>query len=130
MKKLIFFVFFLPVFFSCEKDGPIEKEPIIVDQFVGTSWIAVNDIAELIYGGKCTLTIEFLGNGACQEIDERSSGSLFGPSLKVNLGTYTFKNDSVTWRVGDRTISGLKSGSVITTNMGTVNGGKRIYQKK
>lgn len=122
MKKIFALTMLAVVLFGCGKDELPEP-----DNFEGTSWTAPDDIARLIYGGSCTTTVEFLENGTCQEIDKRPTGMFAGTT--VETGTYTSKGDSVSWKIGSLTISGKATGSVLSTDMGTIAGGKRIYTK-
>lgn len=113
-------------FAGCEKkdDAPEMKN----NDYANTSWTAPDDIAELIYGKTCTTTIEFFDDYTCQEINKRV-GMSFGSGTFVNQGTYKISNDSVYWTVGKTAIGGIAKGSVLTTNMGTIAGGKRAYTK-
>ena len=125
MKKIILFLIITPVIISCQED--VDPEPVNENQFTGTKWTAQDDIASLIYGPGCTTTIEFLTEDECQQIDIIPTGSFAG--TEVELGSYSYNGDSVSWTVANHTISGKVTGSVITTTMGTVNGGQRIYTK-
>lgn len=121
MKKLLIFIclFFI---LSCS------KENIGKNQYKGTSWTATDDISELIYGKTCTTTIEFLTENTCQEIEIRNVKG-FGAGTFVTPGTYVIKNDSAFWTIDKLTIGGIIKGSVLSTNMGRVIGGKRVYTK-
>jgi hypothetical protein len=121
-KQILFVILILSTFVSCKKDDPI------LNNFKGTSWTAPNDIAQLIYGGECTTTIEFLTDNTCQEI-ETIKGTSFFNKTTVTAETYTYKNDSVSWTSGKIKISGKITGSILSTDMGTLSGGKRIYTK-
>ncbi|KGN89691.1 hypothetical protein HQ45_06810 [Porphyromonas crevioricanis] len=64
MKKLLITMIALVglvAFSGCSKDEP-------TNLFKGTKWTAPDDIAEMIYGGTCTTSIEFLTDSKCQEI--------------------------------------------------------------
>lgn len=121
MKKLIFTLLSI-ILFSCQKDN-------IKNQYVGTKWTAIDDIAELIYGKTCTTSVEFLTESTCQEIDIRNVRG-FGSGTFVSQGTYFIRNDSVYWKTDNVTIGGVINGSVMSTNMRTISGGKRIYNKE
>ncbi|MDR0414014.1 MAG: hypothetical protein LBH84_01175 [Prevotellaceae bacterium] len=54
----------------------------------------------------------------------------FFSGTDVENGTYTFKGDSVFLEIENSSISGKATGSVLTTNMGTISGKKRIYTKQ
>jgi hypothetical protein len=126
MKKIFFLFLLLPFVFSCSDDGTTSSNLL-----VGTKWKAVDDISEFIYGKTCTTTIEFLDNENCQTIDIRT-GMKFGSGTFVTPGTYTLKQDSVIWtEEGSEIIMrGKISGSTITTTMGTISMGNRIYVKE
>ncbi len=127
MKKLIILLTLATALFtiSCkEKEGEEEKQ----NNYANTSWTAIDDIAEFIYGGNCTTTIEFYEDFSCQEIDKRTGG-LFGGNTSTELGTYILSNDSVYWTIGKITIGGIAKGSVMTTNISKMSGGTRIYTK-
>lgn len=127
MKKCLLLCALAVIFFSCDKK---QDEPEIVkNSYANTKWTASDDIAELIYGKTCTTTIEFFEDYTCQELNKRV-GMKFGAGTFVESGTYRLKNDSVYWTVGTSTIGGIAKGSALSTNMGTVAGGKRIYTKE
>jgi len=126
-KSLLLLILISVLFLSCSKeDGATEPEKN--NMFIGTSWIADNDIASLIYGKGCTTTIEFISETECQKIDYIPSGLFSGTD--VEKGTYYYDGNTVTWTIDKNTITGTASGSVLNTNMGTVSGGKRVYRKK
>ena len=113
---------------SCDKskepDAPLSPK----NDYAGTSWTAVDDIAELIYGRVCTTTVEFFDDYTCQEIEKRT-GMSFGSGTFIEEGTYRLSNDSVYWTIGKTTIGGIAKGSAMVTTMGTISGGKRTYTK-
>lgn len=127
MKKYFIFLVIIPLIISCQKEEA-DPEPLNENKFVGTKWTAQDDISSLIYGPGCTTTIEFLTEDECQQIDIIPTGSFAG--TEVELGSYSYSGDSVSWTVANHTISGKVTGSVITTTMGTINGGQRIYTKE
>lgn len=112
-------------FISCDKDDDETKPK---NEFIGTSWTATDDIAEAIYGGTCTTTIEFINETECQEIEIRESDASI-PGTDVEQGTYTYDGNEVVWTVDDITITGTATGNVLETNMGTISGGNRVYIK-
>lgn len=126
MKKILMIIALAFVVFSCEKE-----EEVTPDNFMnGTSWEAPDDISTLLYGTSISV-LEFLDNENFQEI-MITRGSI----RKTVQGTFTISSSLVTMTYqadadGDsREMQGTVSGSVMTTNMGTIAGGKRIYQKK
>lgn len=129
MNRLIILLMSVLVFAGCSTETKqIEKEVVPENNYADTRWTAVDDIAELIYGKTCTTTIEFFDDFKCQEINKRT-GMSFGAGTYVEEGTYKLKGDSVSWTIGKTTITGKAKGSVLMTNMGTISGGKRNYNK-
>lgn len=127
MKKIfLFFSLISVLFFSCSKEDD-NPEPENKNMFIETSWIADDDIASLIYGDGCTTTIEFITETECQEINYIPNGVFSGTDVKK--GTYTYDGNTVTWTIDEITITGIASGSILNTDMGTISGGKRIYSK-
>lgn len=110
-------------FSGCSKDYEPSNKPTLA----GTKWTADDDVTAIIYGKGCTTTIEFLTNDECQRIDVRPS--IFGgsKSTEVTKGTYTYENKTVIWKIGDRTVKGTVSGSIITTEEGI---NRRVYTKE
>ncbi|MEN6422290.1 MAG: hypothetical protein ABFD76_10120 [Smithella sp.] len=123
MKKIVLFAL-VSILISCSKDDSDEN----LNLYLGTSWTAQDDIAELIYGKTCTTTIEFLTETTCQEINVRTGMPIFSGTF-TDTGTYYLKGDSVCWTIGEITITGKATGSALNTNMGTIKGGKRVYIK-
>lgn len=112
---------------SCSKDEDAEPE---VNPLVGTSWTAPDEIAEFIYGGNCSQTIEFFADSKCQKI-EIVEGTRNFDKTEVFEGTYELysNNDSVRWTANERTERGKVSGSVIIMTMKTSTGGNVTYVK-
>ena len=125
-KSILILIVAMVALVGCEKEN--DTPEVEINHYANTSWTAPDDIAELIYGKTCTTTIEFFNDFTCQEIDIRI-GMKFGAGTFVEEGTYRINNDSVYWTIGDRTIRGIAKGSVLTTSMGTIAGGKRVYTK-
>jgi hypothetical protein len=125
MKKLILIALLSFALLSCKKDDePVPEK----NQFVGTSWTAQDDIADFVYGGKCTTTIEFLTKTTCQRIDDRNYKYTHAATY-VDEGTYTYKGDSVFWTIEDKTIKGKVSGSILTTDEASFSGTGLVYTK-
>ena len=124
-KTFLLFTLISLLFVSCSKDNNPDLE--IKNIFIDTSWTADDDIASLIYGKGATTTIEFITETECQEIGYRPN-SVFSKTI-VEKGTYTYKGKTVTWTVGESSITGTASGSILSTNMNTMAGEKRIYKK-
>lgn len=127
MKKIVF-ALMVVVLAACGKDeetAPNENNPL-----VGTSWTAPDEIAEFIYGGNCSQTIEFFADSKCQKI-EIIEGTRNFDKTEVFEGTYELysNNDSVRWTANDRTEKGRISGSVIIMTMKTSTGGNVTYVK-
>lgn len=127
MKKIVF-ALMIVLLAACGKDeetSPKEENPII-----GTSWTAPDEIAEFIYGGNCSQTIEFFADSKCQKI-EIIEGTRNFDKTEVFEGTYELysNNDSVRWTANDRTEKGRISGSVIIMTMKTSTGGNVTYVK-
>lgn len=113
------------LFASCEKDETKPK-----NELIGTSWTAPNPIAEMIYGGTCTTTIEFLNDSECQII-EKKVNTWLSEGTEVFPGTYEIysNNDSVKWEADDKVTKGRISGSIIITNHLDLNGNPIIFTK-
>lgn len=127
MKRIVF-ALMVVILAACGKDeetAPKEENPII-----GTSWTAPDEIAEFIYGGNCSQTIEFFADSKCQKI-EIIEGTRNFDKTEVFEGTYELysNNDSVRWTANDRTENGRISGSVIIMTMKTSTGGNVTYVK-
>jgi hypothetical protein len=127
MKKLLFLLVAtaITLTFGCSKD----EDDSIKNPLVGTSWTAPDPVAEFIYGGTCTMTIEFLNETECQQIDEIQNGG-FGSGTEIESGVYEVYGDSVKWTIDERVIKGKISGSAITTTMKIpYDGGYVIFRK-
>lgn len=116
MKKLSLLSLIILLFcISCKKEN--------INPYIGTSWTAIDDVAELIYGKTCTTTIEFLTETSCQRINIRDVKG-YGSGTFVKQGTYTIKSDSVFWNVDGSNYAGIIQGSVLS-----IAEGRRIYKK-
>lgn len=122
MFKKVLPLLLIALAFSCKKDVKPKN------QYLNTSWTTTDDIAEFLYGPTCTTTIEFLTETTCQQINIRKTKG-FGTGTTTEQGTYTIKNDSVYWKIDKLVIGGIAKGSVLNTNMGRIDGGKRVYKK-
>lgn len=127
MKKIVF-ALMVVVLAACGKDE--ETAPNEINPLVGTSWTAPDEIAEFIYGGNCSQTIEFFADSKCQKI-EIIEGTRNFDKTEVFEGTYELysNNDSVRWTANERTERGKVSGSVIIMTMKTSTGGNVTYVK-
>jgi len=125
MKKVIF-VLIVAFLAGCSKD----EETATKNDMAGTSWTAPNPIAELVYGGDCTLTVEFFGGSECQIIDKIENAG-FANRTKVYEGTYELysNNDSIKWEANDRIVKGRISGSIIESNNYDLTGSAIVYLK-
>jgi hypothetical protein len=126
MKKLLL-ILIVALLAGCSKDEDTEPK----DELAETIWTAPNPIAQLIYGGECTLTVEFFGNSECQVID-RIENAGFSNRTDVFEGTYEIysNNDSVKWVTDDGTVKGRISGSVIQTTHFDLTGSAIVYTKE
>lgn len=127
MKKIVF-ALMVVLLAACGKDE--ETAPNEINPLVGTSWTAPDEIAEFIYGGNCSQTIEFFENSKCQKI-KIIEGTRNFDKVEVFEGTYELysNNDSVRWTANERTERGKISGSVIIMTMKTSTGGNVTYVK-